>query len=117
MAEVPEGPPRHFTWRRVRHRVVKAEGPERLAPEWWKVFGSPLTPASRVRGGAKVSDLRSDTVCGRLAAGEQRTPSGVRDYYRIEDETGACFWVFREGLYQDAADDGPPAWFLHGLFG
>lgn len=34
-AEVPEGPPAHFRWRRMHHRIVRAEGPERLAPEWW----------------------------------------------------------------------------------
>jgi len=36
VAEIPDGPPRQFTWRRVRHRVARAEGPERLAPEWWR---------------------------------------------------------------------------------
>jgi len=36
MAEVPDGPPRAFVWRRVRHRVARAEGPERIAPEWWR---------------------------------------------------------------------------------
>ena len=35
LAEIPEGPPARFTWRRVTRRVVKAEGPERIAPEWW----------------------------------------------------------------------------------
>ncbi len=35
MAEVPDGPPVHFRWRRVLYRVVRAEGPERIAPEWW----------------------------------------------------------------------------------
>ena len=35
LAEVPEGAPRRFRWRRVEHRVVKADGPERIAPEWW----------------------------------------------------------------------------------
>ncbi|MCV0394546.1 MAG: DNA polymerase Y family protein [Rhizobiaceae bacterium] len=35
-AEVPEGPPVNFRWRRVLHHVVRAEGPERLAPEWWR---------------------------------------------------------------------------------
>ncbi|MFN7012464.1 MAG: Y-family DNA polymerase [Allorhizobium sp.] len=34
-AEVPDGPPASFRWRRARHRVARAEGPERLAPEWW----------------------------------------------------------------------------------
>lgn len=34
-AEIPHGPPASFRWRRVRHRVSRAEGPERLTPEWW----------------------------------------------------------------------------------
>lgn len=33
--ELPEGPPLHFRWRRVAHRVARSEGPERIAPEWW----------------------------------------------------------------------------------
>jgi protein ImuB len=35
MAVVPEGPPRRFRWRGALHDVAHAEGPERLAPEWW----------------------------------------------------------------------------------
>lgn len=35
-AEVPDGPPRQFTWRRKLHDVARMEGPERIAPEWWK---------------------------------------------------------------------------------
>jgi protein ImuB len=35
MAEIPEGPPVMFRWRRALHRVAVAEGPERLEPEWW----------------------------------------------------------------------------------
>lgn len=38
-AEVPEGPPRSFRWRRVLHHVVRSEGPERIAPEWWRRDG------------------------------------------------------------------------------
>ena len=34
-AELPDGPPAMFRWRRSRHRVARAEGPERVAPEWW----------------------------------------------------------------------------------
>ena len=34
-AEVPEGPPLRFRWRRMMHEVLRAEGPERLAAEWW----------------------------------------------------------------------------------
>lgn len=36
LAEVPDGPPHRFTWRCIRHDVVRAEGPERIAPEWWR---------------------------------------------------------------------------------
>jgi protein ImuB len=37
LAEVPDGPPLRFRWRRVLHEVARAEGPERIAPEWWRV--------------------------------------------------------------------------------
>ncbi|HVH75307.1 MAG TPA: DNA polymerase Y family protein [Stellaceae bacterium] len=33
---LPDDPPFHFTWRRRRHRVTYAEGPERIAAEWWR---------------------------------------------------------------------------------
>ncbi|TXL71987.1 DNA polymerase Y family protein [Vineibacter terrae] len=36
LASVPEGPPRRFRWRGVLHEVAHAEGPERIAPEWWR---------------------------------------------------------------------------------
>jgi len=39
IAEVPDGPPLRFRWRRVLHEVVKAEGPERIAAEWWRAAG------------------------------------------------------------------------------
>jgi protein ImuB len=35
-AEVPDGPPVQFSWRRVRHQILRAEGPERIAAEWWR---------------------------------------------------------------------------------
>lgn len=38
-AEVPEGPPLRFRWRRATYRVARAEGPERLSPEWWRMAG------------------------------------------------------------------------------
>ena len=54
----------------------------------------------------------------RLAPGEGVSRSfspRTRDYYRIEDEDGCRYWVFREGLYQEDAGE-PPCWFLHGVF-
>ncbi|PWW00597.1 protein ImuB [Hoeflea marina] len=81
VAEVPEGPPVTFRWRRSHHRVTRAEGPERIAAEWW--------------------------IDGEDAP--------ARDYYRVEDDSGRRFWLFREGLYE--RDVATPRWFMHGLFG
>jgi protein ImuB len=35
-ALVPDGPPRRFLWRGVLHAVTRAQGPERIAGEWWR---------------------------------------------------------------------------------
>ena len=70
VAPVPEGPPALFRWRRLQHRIIAAEGPERIAPEWW----------------------RSDAAADLGAAS--------RDYYRLEDADGSRFWVYREGPYR-----------------
>jgi protein ImuB len=44
----------------------------------------------------------------------------TRDYFRVEDEAGQRFWLFRDGLYgeiRDADDQAvSPQWFVHGLF-
>lgn len=34
--EFPDGPPKRFRWRRTLHDVARAEGPERIAGEWWR---------------------------------------------------------------------------------
>ena len=41
LAEVPDGPPLRFRWRRVLHEVAAIEGPERIAPPWWRREGGP----------------------------------------------------------------------------
>lgn len=43
LAEVPDGPPRGFRWQRLRHEVTRAEGPERIAAEWWHHANSGTT--------------------------------------------------------------------------
>jgi protein ImuB len=84
MAPVPDDPPITFHWRRMRHRVVWAEGPERVAPEWWR----PASP-------------------------DANESLETRDYYRVQDETGGRYWLYRAGLYQTEKQ---PRWFLHGVF-
>jgi protein ImuB len=36
VALLPDQPPVHFTWRGVRRRVKRADGPERIFGEWWR---------------------------------------------------------------------------------
>jgi protein ImuB len=40
----------------------------------------------------------------------------VRDYFRVEDEAGERFWIYRSGDGEDATT-GSQRWFLHGIFG
>ena len=87
MAPVPDGPPVLFRWRKRQHRVRAAEGPERITPEWWRIEGD----------NRDTRPLSND----------------VRDYYRVEDEEGKRFWLYREGLYRP---DLPPTWYIHGFF-
>ncbi len=86
VAQVPDGPPARFVWRRATHAVIRVEGPERIAMEWWRSQGAMLT----------------------------------RDYFRVEDEEGLRFWLYRDGLFDEVArKEGravPPNWFMHGLF-
>ena len=96
MAEVPDGPPIHLRWRRRPLRIVHADGPERIAPEWW-------LPSRLAEGGLAHPPLHDTT----------------RDYWRIEDATGRRLWLYREGFYGDvdsARMHQKPRWFVHGLF-
>ncbi len=44
-----------------------------------------------------------------------RPGTRLRDYFRIEDESGLRLWIYREGLVHDGRG-GLPRWFLHGVF-
>ena len=36
IAEIPEGAPRRFRWRRRLYEIASASGPERISPSWWR---------------------------------------------------------------------------------
>ncbi|MEW4448115.1 DUF6504 family protein [Qipengyuania sp. JC766] len=76
----PDGYPKRFRWRGEVHEVAKVEGPERVAPEWWR----------------------------------SRSATRLRDYYRIEDQAGRRYWIYRHGLIGDGRG-GAPEWYLQGL--
>lgn len=40
----------------------------------------------------------------------------VRDYFRVEDDTGERFWIFRSGDGEHP-ESGSQSWLLHGIFG
>lgn len=45
-----------------------------------------------------------------------RESAAVRDYFQVEDESGARFWLFRRGDGESAAT-GDMSWHMHGVFG
>ncbi len=75
-APIPDYPPMLFIYSGKRHKIMKADGPERIEQEWW------------------------------LQQGQHR------DYYRVEDEEGNRYWLFRLGHYHDKTYQ----WFIHGFF-
>ena len=77
----PDGVPQRFRWRGTVREVLRVEGPERIAPEWWR----------------------------------ERSSTRLRDYYRIEDEAGRRYWIYRQGIIGDGRG-GVPDWFLQGLY-
>jgi protein ImuB len=46
----------------------------------------------------------------------ERSTARLRDYYRVEDQAGRRYWIYREGLIGDGRG-GLPEWYMHGLFG
>jgi len=83
VALLPDHPPVTFTWRGVRRRVRRADGPERVFGEWWK----------------RDAELAT-----------------VRDYFRVEDDAGERYWIYRAGDGEDP-ETGSHRWFMHGIFG
>ena len=87
-----------MTWRRVRRRIVRSEGPERIAPAWWESLAPRAT--------------------------RPQIPPWARDYYLVEETAGARYWVFRAGLFvsetdaeiiEDDVQERVPRWFMHGV--
>lgn len=46
---------------------------------------------------------------------QDRPGTRLRDYFKVEDEAGGRFWLYRDGLHDDGRG-GAPRWFLHGIF-
>ncbi len=87
IAPTPGSPPVMFLWRKRQHKVMRAEGPERISPEWWK--------------------------SAKLQTESKPLTRETRDYYRLEDQNGNRYWIYREGLHHR---NNFLKWYLHGFF-
>ena len=119
LAGMPDSPPAQFSWRRVTRKVARAEGPERLSPEWWRAPAFDLAPqaeAETPQSEAAKAEARARMLLQRSQARETEDAGRTRDYYRVEDEDGRRYWLFREGLYDRTAPDRRPTWWMHGVF-
>ena len=74
LAAAIAGLPAFYLCLRASRAIIRHEGPERIAMDWWR----------------------------------HEEAQSCRDYFRIEDEEGRRYW-----LYRSRAD---AQWFLHGLF-
>ena len=75
VALMPDNPPASFTWRGVRHRVRHADGPERIAGEWWRRAGE----VSAVRDYYRVEDTAGGRFwLFRRGDGEQAETGDLR---------------------------------------
>lgn len=128
LAAVPDGPPLRFIWRKVTRSVTRADGPERLSPEWWRHLYAPpsapspdgsaqkwLSPKLDPRGDAALIAGARSSLQEQDAGEIIRSLPRARDYYRVEDESGRRYWLFRDGLYDDGRG-GQPEWYVHGFF-
>ena len=118
-AGMPDSPPAQFSWRRVTRKIARAEGPERLSPEWWRApvpdlpaeEGAPVPETEAEMEAARREKIRKDSE-----AREREDTGAARDYYRVEDEDGRRYWLFRQGLYDHGVPDTLPSWWMHGVF-
>jgi protein ImuB len=95
LAELPDSAPARFVWRRVTRRVVRAEGPERIGPEWWRQDG---------RRGARTRDYYS--VEDEMGRRYWLYREGLYDRAETADGEAPTSPLPRP----------LPAWFLHGVF-
>jgi protein ImuB len=105
-ADFPDGAPAQFRWRRNLHVIVRTEGPERIAMEWWRHREEDEEGEDEF---AKLHPPQPDTEIFKRDGSVL-----TRDYFRAEDREGVRYWIYREGIF--AREVQTFRWFLHGLF-
>lgn len=84
IAEVPDGPPRQFMFRSLSFKVKSFKGPERI-----------------------IEPLLAKNPNAEMPINTHK----IRDYYQVETQNGARFFLFRAGFY---GSEIAPKWYVHG---
>lgn len=112
LAEVPDGPPIRFRWRKVSYDVRLAEGPERIAPPWWQGNPSPTRDYFRVEDsqGRRFWIFRE----GLYESSRDHVPaSSVDDVSSVDDASQTDDTEIHP---TPAAAPSLPRWYMQGLF-
>ncbi|MGL4238371.1 Y-family DNA polymerase [Tabrizicola sp.] len=101
-------------------QVTVAERPQRLltpAEEVNVLYAVPEGPPAQFQWRRRSYRVTRYQGPERIAPEwwQDRPGTRLRDYFKVEDEAGHRFWLYREGL-QDDGRGGAPRWFLHGVF-
>lgn len=104
-------------FRRFRASVALSPRPLRLLtkPEPIEAIAAiPDGPPVRFRWRRALHEIVAADGPERIEGAWWSEEAGpARDYFRVEDQIGHRFWLFRAGLYRETAQ---PQWFLHGTF-
>lgn len=104
--------------RAVERPIMLLERPERVEV----IYAVPEGPPAQFIWRRQTHRVMRHAGPERIAPEWWREKPGtrLRDYYKIEDQIGRRFWLYREGVHGDGrgADrhGADPKWFLHGMF-
>ncbi|MEZ5796793.1 MAG: DNA polymerase Y family protein [Paracoccaceae bacterium] len=99
---------------------IQAERPQRLLdhPEEVRVlYAVPEGPPAQFQWRRRSYRVARYQGPERIAPEwwQDKPGTRLRDYFKVEDNQGHRFWLYREGLHDDGRG-GAPRWFLHGVF-
>ncbi|MDN3644637.1 DNA polymerase Y family protein [Pontixanthobacter aestiaquae] len=81
------------------------------------VYATPEGVPRKFRWRGNVHDIARSEGPERISPEwwKERSNVRLRDYYRIEDDMGRRYWIYRNGVTGDGRGNAPD-WYLHGMF-
>ena len=109
--------PSKLSWKKIREAGDAPRRPLRMF-----VRPEPANLLKTVQGSLHLCWRRAQHVVKQCEGPERiamewwrhQTPQPARDYFRVEDQEGRRYWLYRNGVFE--RDGGMPQWFLHGVF-